>query len=138
MSKKTSENPNHPVEEHLAASLRSKAEMYSQAKAMSEALFPPLQLNDDPSVGIIDETVIASASCVIPSKNSARKLTYSAMAEAVMKLAVQGVIPNTVNFIVTGGKNPITLESAKGADFFGRQLSSVSYTHLTLPTKRIV
>ena len=126
MSKKTSENPNRPVEERLAASLSSKAEMYSQAKAMSEVLFPPINAGDDPSVGAKAESMVASASCMIPSKNSARRLAYSTMAEAVMKLAVQGVIPNTVNFIVTGGKNPITLESAKGADFFGRQLSCSS------------
>ncbi|MDP6396093.1 MAG: AIR synthase-related protein [Candidatus Marinimicrobia bacterium] len=123
MSKKTTLNSNRPVEERLTAFLKNKAELYSRSTAMSEALFPPLQPNDDPTVGAYGQLVTASSSCRIQSKNSARKLAYSSMAEAVMKLALKSVIPEAVNFIVTGGNNSITLETAKGANFFGRQLS---------------
>ncbi len=126
MSIKTTLNSNRPVEERLTAFLKNKAELYSRSTAMSEALFPPLQPNDDPTVGAYGQLVIASSSCHIQSKNSARKLAYSSMAEAVMKLALKSVIPEAVNFIVTGGDSPITLETAKGANFFGRQLSCSS------------
>ncbi len=119
----TPENTKLPVEERLALLLKDKTEMYSCAAAISDALFPTPKPGYDPVIGKSGESLISSASCVIPSKNSARRLAYTAMAEAAMKLSVRGVIPEAGSFIVTGGKNPVSREAAKGAHYFGNQLS---------------
>lgn len=130
----TPENPKLPVEERLALLLKGKTEMYSGAAAISEVLFPALKPGYDPVTGKSGESMISSASCVIPSKNSARRLAYTAMAEAAMKLSIRGVIPKTSSYIVTGGKNPVTREAAKGAHYFGNQLT-FSCSRLDFPSE---
>ncbi|MFQ6608968.1 MAG: AIR synthase-related protein [Fidelibacterota bacterium] len=128
MSRKTSINKLRPLEAYITTLLRKKSEKYSLGNAISEVLFPSIKPGEDLSMGTSGDSLFVAASRTISSKKSTRKLVYNSFAEAIMKLAVQGTIPESVYFCVKGVDNSVTQEAVNGALYFSNHLPYSSYS----------